>query len=117
MQRFNPDGSTSRDVEVEVGDDVRVSSSEPGVAYLVRTDKVPADLAGIEMLDDEFWNSVALNAGHQSTDMFTEGLVLGEYELYTRDDSGLWSAASAHQVVIEPLILVPPNPDPQLVMA
>ena len=100
VQHFNPDGSTSRDVTVEVGDDVRVSSSEPGTAYLVNTGEVPDDLADIEALDGQFWNSVGIYAGYSTTDLSTEGLALGEYKLYTRDESGLWSAGSEHIITV-----------------
>jgi hypothetical protein len=106
VQRFNLDGSTSQDVSVEVGDDVRVSSSEPGMAYLVSADIADTfENQGIAALTDsntDNWNSVAINVGHRSTELSTEGLALGEYKLYTRDESGLWSAASEHTVTVEP---------------
>jgi hypothetical protein len=105
VQRFNPDGSTSQDVTVEVGGDVRVSSSEPGMAYLVNADLANAFQTGrvaeLTQVNSDRWNSVDIYAGHSVTELSTEGLTPGGYKLYTRDESGLWSAASEHTVTVE----------------
>ena len=111
VQRFNPDGSTSRDVTVEVGDDVRVSSAEPGMAYLVSADLANAfqtgRVAALTQVNSDRWNSVDIYAGHSVTELSTEGLIPGGYKLYTRDESGLWSAASEHTVTVTPNITPP----------
>ena len=111
VQRFNPDGSTSQDVTVEVGDDVRVSSSEPGKAYLVAADLVSNfedDRLGVLTEEESAqWNTVAINAGYRSTELSTEGLIPGDYRLYTQDESGQWSPRSEHKVTVSPNLTRP----------
>ena len=111
MQRLNPDGSTSQDVSVEVGDDVLVSSSEPGLAYLVHVDLSDAfetvRTAALTPTHSDRWNSVTIGAGYRSTELSTEGLIPGGYQLYTRDESGQWSAGSEHVVTVTPNVTPP----------
>jgi len=100
IQHLNADGSTSRDVSVELGDDARIASSEAGTAYLVRDSVATSQLSNLSAVDDALWNSTPVLAGYRTIDLSTQGLELGDYKLYTVDASGLWSAASQHTVTV-----------------
>ena len=77
---------------------VLVSSTEAGTAYLVKTGGagalVPASLADILGADDSLWNSLTLSRAKRYEAMSLEGLQEGTYTLYTVDAAGKLSATS-----------------------
>ncbi len=81
-----------------------VRSNENGIAYLVKTGTDGLSihsLSDITLAADTKWNSVSL-VKNTNTPLSLSGLESGSYVLYTTDDAGNLSRASAQHVTIVP---------------
>jgi large repetitive protein len=81
-------------------DSANVSSTEPGMAYLVNTNVAVNNLASITGAADNLWNSSAISSANSQTAIAASGLVNGLYKAYSTDAAGNISAASSASVTI-----------------
>jgi hypothetical protein len=106
VQRFNADGSTGADQTIFSGDDVRVGSSEPGMAYLVKAlvnaNEDIDSVNDILSLPVDSWKATPIYRADTPTALSTTGLAAGNYRLYTVDAAGQLSAPSDKLVVVRP---------------
>src|SRR5690606_3842358 len=96
----NPTAMVATATITDAGNAV-VQSSEVGTAYLVNTSVTVSDLASISGAAGNLWNSVAIGAANQDTNLSAAGLVDGTYKVYTADAAGNLSAASANTVTVD----------------
>ena len=79
---------------------VIVRSSEVGTAYLVKASVNVSDLASITGAADNSMNQVVINTAASDTNMSTEGLLAGTYNLYVIDAAGNLSLVSGNTVTV-----------------
>lgn len=87
IHMYYADGSPVLETVYKAGDDVAVTASEDGIAYLVSAEFSIETLDDILALDDGSWRSVLVYADSASS-FATEGLANGEYFVYVTDVAG-----------------------------
>lgn len=87
IHMYYADGSPVLETVYKAGDDVAVTASEDGIAYLVSAEFSIETLDDILALDDGSWRSVTVYADSASS-FATEGLANGEYFVYVTDVAG-----------------------------